>query len=257
MCEVFAMNGTALRRVNEELKEFYSHSDKHPNGWGLALLEPDMTNWEKEPLCANESRYLRERLSEPIMARSVMAHIRYATIGNVEWRNCHPFCGRDRSGRQWVFQHNGTIFDYPPLHPYVNVQQGDTDSERILLYFLDRIDRKMEESGHVLSKEERFRLLDGIVCDMAHGNKLNLVFFDGELLYVHTNCRGTLHIRQEDGCVMFSTQPLSAGEWEPLAFMQLLAYENGQPAFAGTKHDGEYVEDPEAVGQLYLAYSGL
>ena len=144
------MNGTALRRVNEELKEFYSHSDKHPNGWGLALLEPDMTNWEKEPLCANESRYLRERLSEPIMARSVMAHIRYATIGNVEWRNCHPFCGRDRSGRQWVFQHNGTIFDYPPLHPYVNVQQGDTDSERILLYFLDRIDRKMEESGHVL-----------------------------------------------------------------------------------------------------------
>ena len=257
MCEVFALSGKSLLKINDELKEFYSHSDRHPNGWGLALLEKDMCNWEKEPLCANESRYLKERLSEPIMARSAMAHIRYATIGNVEWRNCHPFCGSDRSGRQWVFEHNGTIFDYPAMDKYVKVQKGDTDSERILLFIIDAIDRRMDETCHVLSKEERFELIDGIVCDLAKGNKLNLVFYDGELLYVHTNCRGTLYRRQEKEFAMFSTQPLAEGEWEPLPFMQLLAYENGQLFAEGHRHSHEYIEDPEAVGQLYLAYSGL
>ena len=257
MCEVFGLSGKGLRQINEELREFYSHSDCHPNGWGLAVLEHGMYNWEKEPVCANKSRYLKERLSEPILARTAMAHIRYATIGNEEWRNCHPFCGKDRSGQQWILEHNGTIFDYPPMDRYVNVQKGETDSERILLYFIDSINRRMDEQAGVLSEEERFAILDGLVQDIAPGNKLNLVFSDGKWLYVHTNCAGTLYIRREEDFVMFSTQPLSQGEWQPLPFMQLLAFEEGRLCAEGKKHSGEYREDRRSVEQLYLAYSGL
>ena len=119
MCEIFGVSALNDTVLNDYLRTFFSHSDYHPHGWGLACISRDSALIEKESLKASDSHYLRERLSQPVSEKLMLAHIRYATIGNVEYKNCHPFTGRDNTGRRWTLIHNGTIFDYPPLNSYI------------------------------------------------------------------------------------------------------------------------------------------
>lgn len=257
MCELFGFSSEKRIAINEYLKEFYSHSDMHPHGWGLVCMEGDEAVIEKEPVQASKSRYLRERLTMPVESRNVFAHIRYATVGNIDYRNCHPYTRKDATGRRWTMAHNGTIFDYWQLNRYFKLQSGDTDSERILMYLMDKVNENVRKLGRELNAEERFLLLDGIVSDMAKGNKLNLLLYDGEITYVHTNYKGSLYYLEQEDSVMFSTQLLSEEEWNPVPFTTLLAYRNGKLLFTGTKHGNEYVDNEENLKFLYQAFSNL
>lgn len=221
-------------QVNDYLKEFYSHSIEHPHGWGLACMEGSEVQIEKEPVQATKSAYLKQRLSVPVTVKNAFAHIRYATIGNVEYKNCHPYTRKDESGRSWTLIHNGTIFDYPRLNRYVTVQEGDTDSERILLYLLDLVNWREKHLKRQMNTEERFRLLDAVIVKLSRGNKLNLMIYDGELLYVHTNYSGSLYELDKEGQAMFATVPLSEEKWHPVEFTTLLAYQKGKRVYTGT-----------------------
>jgi glutamine amidotransferase len=257
MCEIFGVNAKSKVQINDYLKEFYSHSKEHPHGWGLGILDGEAFSIEKEPMQASKSRYLKERLKEPIEARNALAHIRYATIGNVEYRNCHPYTMHDHSKRRWTLIHNGTIFDYAPLNKYVGKQKGDTDSERILLYLVEKIDQMEKQCGYAPDEAERFACLDAIVTEMSKGNKLNLLIYDGELLYVHTNYPQTLHRLEKDDLCLFSTQPLSREDWQPETFTTLLAYKDGVRIMKGTNHGNEYVDKEENMKYLYSIFSDL
>ncbi len=257
MCEIFGLSSQNGFKANEYLKTFFSHSDHHPHGWGLACVSREAALIEKESLKASKSNYLRERLTQPIDERILLAHIRYATIGNVERKNCHPYTGKDSCGRSWTLIHNGTIFDYAPLNRYVKIQNGDTDSERIFLYLLDRLDEARRKKGSRLVFEERFELFDKIISDMAKGNKLNLIFTDGKYLYVHTNCRGTLHYLSKKGTSIISTLPLSDENWQPVPFTRLNAFYNGKLIKTGESHNHEYTESEEAMKLLYQIFANL
>ena len=179
MCEIFGVSSLNDVELNGYLRTFYSHSKNHPHGWGLACISREGALIEKESIRASDSNYLKERLSQPVREKILLAHIRYATIGNVEYKNCHPFTGRDNMGRRWTLVHNGTIFDFPLLNPYVKKQTGDTDSERVFLYFMDKLNEAQNKKGVRLVFEERFALFDNIICEMSREKKLNLLFFDG------------------------------------------------------------------------------
>jgi glutamine amidotransferase len=257
MCELFGFSSEKRTVINEYLKTFFGHSPEHPHGWGLACFDGNEAFIEKEPMQASKSQYLKSRLTVPIENPTVIAHIRYATVGNVEYLNCHPYTGKDSQGRRWTLAHNGTIFDYGQLNRYFRLQMGDTDSERILMYLVDQVDEKTKELGRSLEADERFALLDGIVSDMARGNKLNFLLYDGEYTYVHTNYRDSLHYLEKEGGVMFSTRPLSEEDWKPVSFATLLAYRGGKKVFTGTNHGNEYVDNEENVKFLYQTFSNL
>lgn len=257
MCELFGFSGRRRVELNDYLREFFLHSVEHPHGWGISLLERDNYSIEKEPVRAIDSGYLKERLRMPIVSSTMLAHIRLATIGNLEWKNSHPFVGLDQSGRRWTLIHNGTIFDYQPMEKYAKLQAGDTDSERILLHLLELMDKAYIKKGAPLTSKERFNVLDHMVVEASAGNKLNLLIYDEEYLYAHTNYEDSLHQRTTGDGVYFSTQPLKRGVWEPLKFNTLLAYKNGEKVYTGTTHDNEYILDPKKMELLFLAYSGL
>ena len=257
MCEIFGFSSRNDFTANNFLKEFFSHSKKHPHGWGLACISRENALIEKESVKAIDSNYLKERLSQPISAKIMLAHIRYATIGNVEYKNCHPFSVRDNTGRQWTLIHNGTIFDYQPLSRYIPQQTGDTDSERVLLYLIDRLNDKQKQKCKKLTFEERFSLFNEIICEMSKDNKLNLLFSDGKYLYSHTNCRGTLYYLGKDNITFFATVPLSNDEWQPLPFTRLLAYHRGRLIKTGTNHEHEYFESEESMKMLYRIFANL
>ncbi len=254
MCKLFAISADEEYVINDYLKRFYRDSNEHPNGWGLALMGKDYSCVEKEPVQATKSDYLSHRLSQDIRAKNAFAHIRYATIGNVEYKNCHPFTKRDATGRLWTLIHNGTIFDYEPTYRYVSLQSGDTDSERVLLYLTDQMSRQAAIDS---SSEKRFEIMDSIVCGMSKGNKLNLIVFDGKYTYVHTNYAQSLYSLSKDGAVLFSTSPLSDEEWLPVPMTTLMVYKGSKIVFKGTNHKNAYIDNEENIKYLYQAFSSL
>ena len=88
-------------------------------------------------------------------------------------------------------------------------------------------------------------------------NKLNIILFDGEQTYLHTNYKDSLYVNQTDDGAIFSTNPLSEGTWDHLPFKTLVSYKDGEPYLSGREHEGEYIPDEQAIRALYLAYAGL
>lgn len=257
MCEILGFSQKRKTQINRELEVFYSHAPEHPNGWGLAVFDNDEIDLKKEGVRADKSAYLKSLLEEEITAKDAIAHIRLATIGVEDIVNCHPFVYADRSGRRWVLAHNGTIFESDELNQYVFKEKGETDSERILLYIIDRMNEEMVNRGRALCTEERFEVLDDIISHSSPKNKLNLLIYDEEALYVHTNCKDSLYLRKNDDGYTFSTQPLTQERWENVPFTTLLGYRDGRHILTGTNHGNEYFFDENSYKPLYLAFSGL
>lgn len=258
MCEMLGISAKRKIRANDILREFYSHAEQHPHGWGLARFsDVGVPSIEKEPTTASDSTYLRHRLERPIDERMLLAHIRFATVGHLEYANCHPFSAADNRGRIWTLAHNGTIFNGPELNDYIGIQYGDTDSERVLLHLIDRIDREQIRLGRSLEEEERFGTLAAVIAELSKGNKLNLLIYDGEVLYAHCNFRGTLHVRREADAVTFSTRPLSGEGWEEAPFTSLVAAKDGEIIRTSPPHGNEYIYNPNDYRMVYMDFARL
>lgn len=248
MCELFGVNSEITVNVNEYLKTFMSHSTGHPHGWGIAQFFGNAVSLEKEPKAAFASDYLYSRLKNEMEVQNLIAHIRLATRGQMSYDNCHPFVKRDCQGRAWTLAHNGTIFRPGILDSYKEIETGGTDSERILCHIIHEINSRFLELGRPLTESERLQVMDHIIIEITEFNKVNLMIYDGEILYVHTNMKHTLYYKQENHTAYFATVPLDAGQWIPVPLMQLVAFQNGVQIYTGTKHEHEYVQkDPSPV----------
>ena len=258
MCEIFGSCTRTPVLLNELLRDFFSHGDAHPHGWGLAFpVADDLVSWKKEPENARKSNYLKHRLRAEIRTTGALAHIRFATKGGLCYENTHPFIMRDRSGRSWTLVHNGTVFECSTLDKYIYEQQGQTDSERILCHIVNRINERQQEAGRPLNAEERFRVLEKTIEEIVSGNKLNLLIHDGQILYAHTNYKNSLHICRKENEIYFSTKPLLFLQWERLPMNTLIACENGRLVKSGKMHPHEFFDDAEKMRLLFLDYASL
>ena len=259
MCELFGSNHAEKERVNSLLKEFFSHGVDNPHGWGIASFYGNSVSIEKQPEAAHKSKYLKQRLSSPISAESLLAHIRLATVGNLEYENSHPFIMEDKSGRKWTLIHNGTIFECDLLNKYINLQKGQTDSERILYYIVESMNKAMWD-GEVkinLTPEYRFSILDNVIADITEGNKVNLLIYDGDYMYMHTNYKDSLYICQKGDGVIVSTKPLDEDLWKELPLNTPVAYKDGREVYRGHDHGNEFIDNQEKMKYLFLDYSNL
>ncbi|MGM9605488.1 MAG: class II glutamine amidotransferase [Faecousia sp.] len=238
MCELLGISSARTVDCSDLLRIFFSHAEKHPDGWGLARFYGNSVSLEKEPVSALESVYLKNRLTDGIREDVLIAHIRKASVGNLSYRNTHPFARRDASGRLWTLAHNGTIFESPELAPYAQIQKGSTDSERILYDLVDRI----SGTPGALSAEERFSVVEDVVRTITPNNMVNLLIYDGELLYIHTNRKDSLHLLRWAEGVVISSKPLTQADWEPAPLNTLLAFRHGKLVFTGKNHGNEYIK---------------
>ena len=232
MCEIFAISSKKRVEAQPLLREFFSDSVEHPHGWGLAWRDMGSFRLYKEPVTAVESAYLDYLLGLDIKPHLLIAHIRNATRGIVSYANCHPFLLADATGREWVFSHNGTILDEEALGPK-RPAEGDTDSEQIALALVERIDAAASASF-----DERFAVLERAMAELSPNNKLNLVFSDGETLYLHTNTiQPTLYARREEG-----SRPIG-DSWEELERCTLFAFRDGELIAQGEPHGADFDND--------------
>ncbi len=231
MCELFGASLKENEDVRDYLSEFFSHGAQHPHGWGIYREHHGDFEIVKEDVSSIKSTLAKEIVQTTEPQKHFMAHIRLATAGAVKTENCHPFSGFDASGRRWTLVHNGTIYAVNRTFPYRSAQHGNTDSERVFLYLLDKLNKIRPTN-----ESERFAVADEVVQELSERNKLNLLVSDGEILYVHKNMEGTLFYQKTDNGYYFSTTPLGNGVWAEFPTAQLIAFRNGEKLFSGTKH---------------------
>ncbi len=243
MCEIFCFNSKESNDVTDYLEKFYSHSEFHPHGWGLANMDNNDYEISKEAKKASDSDLLKGILSNGVVGKNIFAHIRLATIGDMNSSNCHPFVKKDNNGRTWVLVHNGTIFESPILSDYQDCGKGDTDSEKILHYIVNKVNAFEKDSKSTI--RERFFLLKWIINDLSKHNKLNLLIYDGETVYVHSNMKGTLYYIIKDDELMVSSQPLSDEDWLDVEINKLFCVNEGRIYYESLEHDNEFIASPE------------
>lgn len=142
------------------------------------------------------------------------------------------------------------------LNHFVHSQQGQTDSERILAYMISRMNLEYEKKKE-LSGKERFDLIDEILGEITAENKVNLLLFDGEFMYAHTNYQNSLYRCKKNDAVVISTVPLDYHEWEPMPMNTLVAYQDGRQVYMGTNHKNEFFETEEKMRLLFLDFANL
>lgn len=248
MCELFGASFKVPVEVKTELQEFYSHSIHHPHGWGMLRRMNEQYEVIREPVRAVDSHILGDVIEGTGPQTNILAHIRLATVGTTKAENCHPFTGRDASGRTWTMIHNGTIYSSRTLMKYLDKQEGDTDSERVFLYLLDLLDSEYLKTGS-LTKEQRFAVVESLVDELSYRNKLNLMLFDGELLYVHKNMKNTMFLKKSKNGVMLSTTALSQG-WQAVGMCRLYAFEAGDLLFESRNITHEFIPTLEYISAL-------
>lgn len=251
MCELLGFTSAKNTDVTGFLRTFFSHSDRNPHGWGM-MYENGGRTILREAVSAEKSAFLSDVIDSMPQQRHVIAHIRFATVGSINERNCHPFTGTDISGREWTLIHNGTIFNGRHNHRYSAIQAGDTDSERFFLSLLDNMNEHLSRAE--LCERERFEIVNSFIAENSPRNKLNLMIFDGELLYVHKNLKNTLCFKRIGDGIVFATKPLDDGVWIPFPMAQVIAYKDGQEVHRGNRHKGTFVPSLEYITAMDAMY---
>jgi len=174
----------------------------HGHGWGVAGYPDGVPFLEKQAWAAYHGEQFKKTASR-VYARTVVAHVRRATVGHPAIENTHPF----EHGR-WLFAHNGTVpnfdavrdrmlEDVDPLHR--DEIDGTTDSEHIFRYLMTLWGRHPE-------RELRETLRDGLAqilrwsadIDPDAPVSLNVIWTDGDHL-VGSRLNRTLWFLERDG----------------------------------------------------------
>lgn len=217
MCRLYGFLATAPTRLDCSLvaaqnalrvqSERDGRGRPNPDGWGIArwaTARPEVVR-STRPAFVDETFAVE---AEATVSRTVIAHVRAATVGDVDLDSVHPF----RHG-PWAFAHNGTLTAHAELGPVLlrfahRQPRGTTDSELIFRWLLGR----MPEFG--LSPETRAfdvepvaRLLESALLDLVRASrslsghpppKLNFMLSDGSTMAA-TRWGNSLHWTVRNG----------------------------------------------------------
>jgi len=235
MCQLLGMSCKEPANINFSFEGFRARgglTDEHKDGWGIAFYRNNSFDVFLDHEPAANSALADEINKSDIKSKTIVAHIRKATVGGVKLSNCHPF-QRELWGKTWLFCHNGDLKYFHPELTGKFQPEGDTDSERAFCLLLQRI--KQEFGEQEPASPELFHALDIFSREIENFGIFNIIFSNGELLY--TYCSTALayverkypfttvtlvdknvsldlskHNTQQDKMIVVATKPLTKNE---------------------------------------------
>ncbi len=225
MCRLFGFRSAASERVHDALvlerNSLRRQSLEHPDGWGIASWQDGGPPQVARGLGAAHLDPEFERVSSAVQARTVLAHLRLASVGSVKLDNAHPFT----HGR-WAFAHNGTVHAFDRhraaiedlIAPAFRTFRGDTDSERCFALFLTRLASRsgldqppsLQDLQWALATvvDEVARITD---VDVGQGKRsaMNFLVTDGDLLAAIRRDRTLFFAAESDESVPVRERPPS------------------------------------------------
>jgi predicted glutamine amidotransferase len=137
MCRLFGLHGgrsvvTATFWLLDAPDSLSAQSKKNPDGTGLGVFGADGAPVvRKQPIAAWEDTDFACEAHQ-LSGTTFIAHVRYASTGDLDVRNTHPFLQDDR-----LFAHNGVVTGLDVLDERLaelgvaDLVVGQTDSERV------------------------------------------------------------------------------------------------------------------------------
>lgn len=266
MCRLYGFHASEPTKVECTLVHaqnallIQSRSDlrgvSHADGWGIACYTGQELDVERCGTAAHADLHF-SGTAERVVAETVVAHVRRATVGTPSATNTHPF-----RYEHWIFAHNGTVTGFDELRdeleretkPFLQAHRlGTTDSEQAFLWLLSRmVDAGVDLSGRQTSVETMVTVVAGALrtlagrCDTRSPDKaaqLNFLLTDGRSLVVSRwgntlywvsrhgvqDCEicGIPHVHHQPQhdyrAVVVASEPISHEEWRPLEERQILA----------------------------------
>jgi glutamine amidotransferase len=183
MCQLLGLCFNQEVSPSLSFRGFIHRGDYNRDGWGLAYYPDQSALVIKEPLQSNKSllaNFFRDY--GIIKSKIIISHVRAASIGNISYMNTHPF-HRELGGKEFVFAHNGTLFDYTNLDTGRFKPIGDTDSEHVFCYLLNKIQK---ENINIYNwNQESFNYIYEILKEINQYGYFNCLFSDGEYLFAY------------------------------------------------------------------------
>jgi glutamine amidotransferase len=145
-----------------------------------------------------------ERLSGP---RTLMVHLRKASVGRPSPANSHPFVIDGRA-----FMHNGSVKGLASAFSASRKPVGQTDSEMFFLMLLDDL------AGHGVPRALAKTITR---LESLEYSSLTFIMQDGPDLYAFRLCSRyedyyTLYYSQLQDSVVFASEPLRGLRWQPI-----------------------------------------
>jgi len=252
MCELLGLSFNQPARCSLSFRGFRERGLHNPDGWGVARFDGPVCQVFKEPVTAVASglaTFVRDY--EPFQSRVFIAHVRWASRGEVALQNTHPFV-RTFRGREVALAHNGTLRGLPAgslrFHPV-----GRTDSELVFCRLLTRLSEERIGFAH-------FARIEAVLRELNRYGTLNLVFSEGEHLFVYRDAGGynglcmtrrsapfgEVRLRDDDWRIdlgeekrpdqrghVVATRPLTDERWESLVPGALVALAAGEVVYRG------------------------
>ena len=130
MCRIAAFIGD-LERAGPYVAAFREFGEKNPHGYGFgAFVDGNAQLWKHTESALESGAYGQMPWLDD--TRSMVAHVRKATVGGVNLDNTHPFHVGDL-----IVAHNGTFGEVDQVDARLGIEtlrrlgvRGDTDSER-------------------------------------------------------------------------------------------------------------------------------
>lgn len=190
MCELLALNANVPVAATFSFSGLSARgglTGEHADGWGLAFHEADGARVFTDTARACESPLAEFLCRHPIRARTVLAHVRKATQGEVRLANCHPF-QREWLGRSWLFCHNGNLVDFRPPLDGSHLPVGGTDSEWAFCWLLQQLRQRFGGQASP-GWAELAPVLAELTEVIARHGTFNMLLSDGQALYAHASTR--------------------------------------------------------------------
>ena len=247
MCRLFALHA-GPRDVPAEFwllhapDSLASQSERNAEGFGIATLSSrDAMLLVRNPVKAGDDPMYRQ-VSQRTRASQLLAHLRYASTGEVSLANTHPFMIDNR-----VFAHNGVVGDLPELERRLGEAMamvgGDTDTERLFAFVTMAIRAAGGDvrAGIVAAVRELARDIELYSINFVlstHGHLWAFRYPEHNPLWllrrephgdalVHDDTAGTLHLHTdavvEHPVVVIASERMDADpDWEPVAVGELV-----------------------------------
>jgi predicted glutamine amidotransferase len=143
MCDLFAASARHRHTFRDSLTAFSLAGFDNRDGWGIGYHDDEgFAHADRQAAPAFDGEVMDTRLeslASSLRTRQLIAHLRFASIGQPCDSNCHPY-SLEFLGRQWLFAHNGTC---SAVNSYetagARVADASTDSARAFEFLRDQI----------------------------------------------------------------------------------------------------------------------
>ena len=173
----------------------------HGHGWGMATYRDHTLDVSRHAWAAYHGEHFKSAAARSF-SKTVLAHVRRATVGPPKLENTHPF-----RYDHWAFAHNGTLPSFNKIRPLMLKAMSDkhrdaiggvTDSEHVFHHLLSRVESASDAPLIEVAAVGIRQLIDWCEeIDPEAKIGLNILMTDGRQL-VGTRCGRTLYFLERE-----------------------------------------------------------